>query len=418
MVLKIHDGQHNGTPLLTRPAGRLHDWPELNSGPWNWPAADPAEERNPAPSINPGSDQGVPWLWQLMSCVANGWAERSGLLRLATATAAQPVRARALNALGRFAWRAGDLTAAQAFYHEALVIGRDLRDQASLSCSLGGLATVALAVGAYDSARSFQDEAITIRRELGDAAGVARSLATLGWLAAERGSDAKALEYLGECLTIRRELGQNGALAFALLHLGWLAFLRHDRAEAGRLLRASHEVVWHLPERWKVTALLGLLGRPPLVGTAVEQALRLLAGAEALDEAAVVLRPEDGERSHRLAEVHGQPSADELAAVWADGHATSVETLIEHALRADPPAVRSGRGDERAVLALTRREREVAALVGQGHTNRRIADELVIAERTVETHTRNIREKLGLATRSQLAAWVAEHRLLPRAEAG
>lgn len=53
--------------------------------------------------------------------------------------------------------------------------------------------------------------------------------------------------------------------------------------------------------------------------------------------------------------------------------------------------------------ALTRREREVAALVARGLTNRRISEELFLSARTVETHVRNILRKLGLRSRVQLA---------------
>ena len=103
-----------------------------------------------------------------------------------------------------------------------------------------------------------------------------------------------------------------------------------------------------------------------------------------------------------------------------DGHGASIEALVGHALRAAAPvAGRSdGRADAREILVLTPREREVATLVGRGYTNRQIADELVITERTAETHVRNIREKLGFATRAQVAAWAAEHGLLDRPAAG
>ena len=55
---------------------------------------------------------------------------------------------------------------------------------------------------------------------------------------------------------------------------------------------------------------------------------------------------------------------------------------------------------------LTRREREVAILVGQGLTNRQIASRLFISERTAESHVEQIRGKLGFRSRSQIAAWV------------
>jgi DNA-binding NarL/FixJ family response regulator len=53
----------------------------------------------------------------------------------------------------------------------------------------------------------------------------------------------------------------------------------------------------------------------------------------------------------------------------------------------------------------------VARLVAQGASNRRIAETLVISERTAEAHLANILAKLGLATRVQLAAWAVAHRL-------
>jgi DNA-binding CsgD family transcriptional regulator len=54
---------------------------------------------------------------------------------------------------------------------------------------------------------------------------------------------------------------------------------------------------------------------------------------------------------------------------------------------------------------LTRREREVAALVSQGLTNRDIAQHLFIAEKTAENHVQHILAKLGLSSRSQIAVW-------------
>jgi DNA-binding CsgD family transcriptional regulator len=54
---------------------------------------------------------------------------------------------------------------------------------------------------------------------------------------------------------------------------------------------------------------------------------------------------------------------------------------------------------------LTSREREVAALIGMGVSNRDIASRLVMSERTVETHTGHIRDKLHLTSRLQVARW-------------
>ena len=57
---------------------------------------------------------------------------------------------------------------------------------------------------------------------------------------------------------------------------------------------------------------------------------------------------------------------------------------------------------------LTLREREVAALIARGLTNRDIASQLVVTARTAETHVQNILNKLGFTSRSQIAAWAVE----------
>jgi DNA-binding NarL/FixJ family response regulator len=61
---------------------------------------------------------------------------------------------------------------------------------------------------------------------------------------------------------------------------------------------------------------------------------------------------------------------------------------------------------------LTRREREVAALVARGWTDRQVAEMLVISEGTVGVHLTNIFSKLDIKSRAQLAVWAAEHGLL------
>lgn len=57
---------------------------------------------------------------------------------------------------------------------------------------------------------------------------------------------------------------------------------------------------------------------------------------------------------------------------------------------------------------LTRREREVAARIAAGQTNRAIADELFIAQSTVERHVANMLNKLGFSSRTQIAAWAVK----------
>ena len=59
---------------------------------------------------------------------------------------------------------------------------------------------------------------------------------------------------------------------------------------------------------------------------------------------------------------------------------------------------------------MSRRELEVADLVAKGMTDREIAAELVISQRTAESHVQHILTKLGFRSRSQIAAWTVVHK--------
>jgi DNA-binding CsgD family transcriptional regulator len=63
---------------------------------------------------------------------------------------------------------------------------------------------------------------------------------------------------------------------------------------------------------------------------------------------------------------------------------------------------------------LTERELEVLRLVAAGHTNKAIADELVLSERTVDRHVSNILAKLRVASRAAATAFAYEHGLVTR----
>ncbi|PXY23442.1 hypothetical protein BAY59_27620 [Prauserella coralliicola] len=61
----------------------------------------------------------------------------------------------------------------------------------------------------------------------------------------------------------------------------------------------------------------------------------------------------------------------------------------------------------RGPAALTKRERQVAAYVGKGLSNKEIAKELVLSHRTVEGHVEHVLAKLGLRSRAEIAVWAA-----------
>jgi DNA-binding NarL/FixJ family response regulator len=82
------------------------------------------------------------------------------------------------------------------------------------------------------------------------------------------------------------------------------------------------------------------------------------------------------------------------------GDAPSVLSAMRRGLGL-PPAER------RARAGVTPRQLQVAALVAKGWSNRQIAQELVITERSAESHVERIRARLGFRSRAQIAAWYA-----------
>ena len=62
--------------------------------------------------------------------------------------------------------------------------------------------------------------------------------------------------------------------------------------------------------------------------------------------------------------------------------------------------------------SLTPREREVLRLIARGYTYREAAQELVLSERTIETHVSSVLRKLQLSNRRELARWASARRLV------
>ena len=62
--------------------------------------------------------------------------------------------------------------------------------------------------------------------------------------------------------------------------------------------------------------------------------------------------------------------------------------------------------------SLSEREAQVLRLLAAGKTNRAIADELFISEKTVARHVSNIFDKLGVSSRTGATAWAFQHNLI------
>jgi DNA-binding CsgD family transcriptional regulator len=100
---------------------------------------------------------------------------------------------------------------------------------------------------------------------------------------------------------------------------------------------------------------------------------------------------------------NGRGDRDRAAALAERAARTARRLGMVPALTAATALLRELGGADADVL--TAREREVALLVADGLANRVIAKRLAVSERTVESHVRNVMTKLGLANRTQVAAW-------------
>jgi DNA-binding CsgD family transcriptional regulator len=75
-------------------------------------------------------------------------------------------------------------------------------------------------------------------------------------------------------------------------------------------------------------------------------------------------------------------------------------------------AEQSGRASHQRIGSLSERETQVLRLLAAGKTNRSIADELFISEKTVARHVSNIFDKLGVSSRTGATAWAFQHNLI------
>lgn len=126
-----------------------------------------------------------------------------------------------------------------------------------------------------------------------------------------------------------------------------------------------------------------------------------------------------GGRAHLLAGVARGAAGEDVTASAALARAEALfetcgarrlhEQVVDARRRLERQAPREGqRATAGGLPALTPREREVAGLVSQGYTNQKIARELSVSTKTVETHLSRIFAKLGVSSRAAVATLVVE----------
>jgi DNA-binding NarL/FixJ family response regulator len=108
-----------------------------------------------------------------------------------------------------------------------------------------------------------------------------------------------------------------------------------------------------------------------------------------------------GASGYVLKQIRGSALVDAVAKVAAG------QSLLDPAVTARV-LERIRRGDERDELGrLTDQERRILELIGEGKTNRQIAEVMYLAEKTVKNYVSNLLTKLGMARRTEAAAYIA-----------
>ncbi|MCI0157425.1 hypothetical protein KNO15_12050 [Leifsonia shinshuensis] len=98
-------------------------------------------------------------------------------------------------------------------------------------------------------------------------------------------------------------------------------------------------------------------------------------------------------------------------AAFDRGKDLTQEEGVAYALGVQLPGMRASERRTKNSSELTARESQVAALVGEGLTDREVAERLVISRRTAEGHVASSLMKLGFSSRAQLAAWTVQKSL-------
>ena len=348
--------------------------------------------------------------WDSAGRVSEGRERLESLLELQTG--APELRARAHDGAGWLAFRQADLAGARSQFEVARGLLQPLGATAELARTLSNIAIACIFSGDPVAAREHLEESLRVGRQAHATRSVAGTLWVLGLVAYFAGDLDEAEDRGNESLRLAEEVEDSKLVGFLQAALGVVALERRAfedaRARLGRALELSIET----GDRLNMALVLEALCRLASATSAWSLALRVGGAAAAIRERA-------GARSipiwqdlvaASIAEAERVLGAEAAASALAEGRSLSFDDAVDLARRVTEAPERQ---DPRP-LGLTKREVEIAVMVAKGMSNREMAEQLVLAQRTVEGHVENIRSKLGFHSRTQIAAWAVERKLVAK----
>ncbi|QYX82856.1 LuxR C-terminal-related transcriptional regulator [Streptomyces akebiae] len=325
---------------------------------------------------------------------------------LAAAPEPSPARARALWVAAWVAVLQRDHAAAYQRLDEAAELGERLDERVVRAHVHGLRGTLALFGGRLEEAVVLLEEAAAAHLRTGEVIGAVYALIQLATAQSHLG-DPRTTETCRQAVALAEAHGERLAHAHALWTLGYDAWIRGDHKEAKALLRTALAKEQGFNDYLRVALMLEQLAWTTAAHGDREEAARLLGAARVLwrDTGTPIstFGPHMAEQHARCEEAVVRalgPAAYEKALAEGGRH-RGPDDAIAHALRPEPEPTNPAP----AVSPLTPREREVAALVAKGMSNRQIASVLRRSPRTVDGHVENMLAKLGFGSRARIASW-------------
>ncbi len=313
---------------------------------------------------------------------------------------------------GILAWVTGEAGRAQDLLLQALERsqGRGDTRRAAIACAF--LGHVAREGGEWQASADWHRRAEAGFRAGSNTQGVAWARYDLGLLARDCGDLDGAAELLRASLRDFRELDYPWAVAWSAWGLGTTLSAQGRLDEASPLLAEALRILTEANDDRGVAQCLEALAYVASEQVRYETAARL-AGAAAAVRDRVAARLPDTEQARNsavelaLARALGPQDADRLIHA---GRTMPVQQATDLAMAVASGAAR-GDPDRPQQVPLTPRERQVAALVASGRTNRQIGRVLGISEKTAEVHLHHVMSKLDARSRAEVAAWAVTHDL-------